>query len=315
VSVASVVPANKYKNYSLTRDFVEGISILLKQRIITSVILIPLALGLVFYTPLEWFSYAAAGLVMLGAWEWASFMGLQKAQQRLGFVALIGAILAALNLYWPIESLWQQGKLVADANYLLTLAFAWWLVATALVWSYPKSAAAWHKGLLMCAIAGVLTLIPLWLALNALRSAQYQQSELYGSVLIMAVLGIVWCADIGAYFVGKNLGKHKLMPLVSPNKTIEGLLGGLTSSAVFAVIFCYFADVDASKWAYFAVIAVIVALFSAVGDLLESMFKREAGLKDSGRCLPGHGGILDRIDSLTSATPIFVALYAWTLSL
>lgn len=281
----------------------------------TSVVLAPLALLLVFYTPLPLFSFIAGAIALLGAWEWSGLMGLCKKFHRFAYVAVVAAVIALLHSHWPIESLWQQGQLVADANYLFTLAFAWWIVATFLVVKYPSMSRAWSEGIAMRAVAGLLTLVPLWLALNVLRSAQYVESEQFGSTLIMVVLGIVWSADIGAYFAGKNLGKHKLMPKVSPNKTIEGLVGGLLTAVVFVLIFCHVAEVDKSMWLVYSVSTIVIALFSAVGDLLESMFKREAGLKDSGRCLPGHGGILDRIDSLTAAAPIFALCYAWTVTL
>ena len=102
---------------------------------------------------------------------------------------------------------------------------------------------------------------------------------------------------------------------MSPNKTIEGLLGGVVASVIFVLVFCHYSNVDMAVWPIYAIMTAFIALFSAVGDLLESMFKREVGLKDSGSCLPGHGGILDRLDSLTAAAPIFVLCYAWTLSL
>ncbi|KID57644.1 phosphatidate cytidylyltransferase [Pseudoalteromonas luteoviolacea] len=288
---------------------------MLKQRIMTSAVLAPLALILVFYTPLNLFSVIAASIVLLGAWEWASLMGISKPLYRLAYVAVTGVFIATLHFHWPIESLWQSGKLVADANYVFTLAAAWWIVATLLVTRYPKMAKSWSQGIVMPAIAGFLTLIPLWLALNVLRSADYHASEQFGSILIMVVLGIVWSADIGAYFAGKNLGKRKLMPNVSPNKTIEGLIGGLITAVVFVLIFCYCSDVEHKHWLMYGLLTVVIALFSAIGDLLESMFKREAGLKDSGSCLPGHGGILDRIDSLTAAAPMFALFYAWTVTL
>ncbi|MCF2859433.1 phosphatidate cytidylyltransferase [Pseudoalteromonas sp. SMS1] len=288
---------------------------MLKQRIMTSVVLAPLALLLVFYTPLQLFSLIAGAIVLLGAWEWASLMGLKTSAHRAVYVSITATLIALLHVHWPIESLWQSGKLVADANYLFTLAAAWWIVATLLVIRYPKMARAWSQGVVMPAVAGFLTLVPLWLALNVLRSAEYNSSEQFGSVLIMVVLGIVWSADIGAYFAGKNLGKRKLMPNVSPNKTIEGLIGGLLTSVVFVLIFCYCSDIDYKHWLLYGALTLVIALFSAIGDLLESMFKREAGLKDSGSCLPGHGGILDRIDSLTAAAPLFALLYAWTVTL
>lgn len=288
---------------------------MLKQRILTSLVLAPLALLLVFYTPLTLFSYIAGAIVLLGAWEWSAFMGLCDKVKRVAFVVFIGVFLALLNWHWPIESLWVDGQLVGDANYIFTLSFSWWIVATYLVWRYPAMAKAWNDGLVMRAIAGILTLVPLWLALNTLRSANYVESTHFGSMLILVVLGIVWSADIGAYFTGKNFGKHKLMPKVSPNKTIEGLAGGVAAAVIFVLAFSYFTDVDMGVWPIYAVMTIFIALFSAIGDLLESMFKREAGLKDSGSCLPGHGGILDRLDSLTAAAPIFVLCYAWTLSL
>ena len=286
---------------------------MLIKRILTSVVLAPAALALVFFTPLELFSLIAGLIVLLSAWEWSAFMGLKKTANRFSYVVAMAALLFAANLYWPIQSLWQNGQLIGSANYVFTLAVAWWLVACALVWTYPRTAKAWHSGVVMRAIAGVLTLVPMWLALNVLRSLDYSTDVTRGSTLIMVVLGIVWSADIGAYFSGKNIGKHKLMPLVSPNKTIEGLVGGLICSALFVITFCYFTQVPSDKWAIYGGMAVIVALFSAVGDLLESMFKREVGLKDSGSCLPGHGGILDRIDSLTAAAPLFASFYTWTL--
>ncbi|WP_105168891.1 phosphatidate cytidylyltransferase [Pseudoalteromonas sp. T1lg23B] len=288
---------------------------MLKQRILTSVVLAPLAMLLVFYTPLALFSFIAGAIVLLGAWEWSAFIGLSSLKQRSSFVALMSGVLLLLHWHWPITTLWQDGRLLADANYIFTLAFAWWLVATFLVVKYPRMAKAWSEGVVMRAVAGLLTLVPLWLALNVLRSAEYQQAHQYGSTLIMVVLGIVWSADIGAYFAGKNFGKHKLMPNVSPNKTIEGLVGGVITAVVFVVLFCHFAQVEQRLWPIYAVMTLFIALFSAVGDLLESMFKREVGLKDSGSCLPGHGGILDRIDSLTAAAPIFALFYAWTVTL
>ncbi|WP_105200531.1 MULTISPECIES: phosphatidate cytidylyltransferase [unclassified Pseudoalteromonas] len=288
---------------------------MLKQRIITSLVLAPLALALVFLAPLDWFSYCAGGIVLLGAYEWSALMGICNRGKRLIYVALVGVLVALMQWHWPITALWQQGQMLPDINYVFTLALAWWIVATILVVRYPKFSDAWSQGYLMRGISGILTLAPLWLALCVLRSANYDESSQFGSYLILAVLGIVWCADIGAYFCGKNFGKHKLMPKVSPNKTIEGFVGGLLSAAIFVLVFCYFKDIEPGMWAPYALMAVIVAAFSAVGDLLESMFKRQAGMKDSGKCLPGHGGILDRIDSLTAAAPIFVVFYAWTMTL
>lgn len=288
---------------------------MLKQRILTSLILAPLALLLVFYVPLHWFTYCAAGVALLGAWEWSALMGICQRAKRFVFVLVVAAIIAVMEYHFPIDALWQQGQLITQASYVFLAAFVWWLIATVLVVAYPRLTSGWANNLVVSAVAGILTLVPLWLALNTLRSVQYDTSTTFGSFLILAVLGIVWSADIGAFFAGKNLGRHKLMPKVSPNKTIEGLAGGVLCAVLFTVIFCYFYGVPSSQWLVYGLVTALIAVFSAVGDLLESMFKRQAGMKDSGRCLPGHGGILDRIDSLTAAAPIFALCYAWALTL
>lgn len=122
---------------------------MLKQRILTSLVLAPLALALVFYTPLTLFSYFAGAIVLMGAWEWSAFMGLCDKLKRGAFVLLVAVLLGLLNLHWPIETLWQDGQLVGDANYLFTLSFSWWLVASYLVWRYPAMAKGWNEGLVM----------------------------------------------------------------------------------------------------------------------------------------------------------------------
>ena len=130
----------------------------------------------------------------------------------------------------------------------------------------------------------------------------------------MYVFGLVWCADSGAYFVGRKFGKRKLAPRVSPNKSIEGLMGGLATSAVVAVAVGYYAlPHELLPQLAFLVLSGVATLSSVLGDLFESMLKRRAGIKDSGTILPGHGGVLDRIDSLLSATPVF-ALGVWLLT-
>ncbi len=285
---------------------------MLKQRIITSVVLIPVVLALIFFAPLNVFSPLVAGVILLGAWEWSALMELKNKLIRLAYVGCIGVLLGLVHYNWPIELIWKNKVIIQPVIYILAAAFSWWIIATVLVFSYPKKVAHGRLKLLIRALVGVLTLVPLWLALNVLRSFEYQTDTLAGTALIFMVLGIVWSADIGAYFSGKRFGKRKLMPHVSPNKTLEGLVGGVIASAVFVFISSAIAEIQLAKALILAALAILVALFSAVGDLLESMFKREAGMKDSGSCLPGHGGIMDRIDSLTAAAPVFVVL-VWAM--
>ncbi len=284
---------------------------MLKHRILTSAVLAPAALGLVFYAPLAWFTLIAGAIVCLGVWEWSRLVGYQKASTRGTLVVAAAGLMVYLDKGLNINSLWQQGALVEEAYVIFLTTGAWWLLATLLVVLYPRAKHAWAGSQITRIIAGLFTLIPLWLGLNTLRAMHFDTDSAYGSLAIVFVLGIVWSADIGAYFSGKNFGKRKMMPAVSPNKTLEGLLGGLVAVAIFAVAFCLIAGVHTDKLLLVAGLSVVVAVFSAVGDLLESMFKREAGVKDSGSCLPGHGGILDRIDSLTAAVPLFILVLVW----
>ncbi|MFT5313561.1 MAG: phosphatidate cytidylyltransferase, partial [Paraglaciecola sp.] len=156
---------------------------------------------------------------------------------------------------------------------------------------------------------GVFTLVPTWVAIVSLRSSLYEVDPYYGASLIFYVLGIVWAADIGAFFVGVKFGRHKLRPRVSPGKTFEGLMGGVFASSAIIAFAALHYQVDPSRIWLHIVIGGLTVGVSALGDLNESMFKRCAGIKDSGTLLPGHGGVLDRIDSLTAAFPVFAFCY------
>jgi phosphatidate cytidylyltransferase len=158
-------------------------------------------------------------------------------------------------------------------------------------------------------VFGILTLIPTWVAIVSLRTSLFDIDSFYGASLIFYVLGIVWAADIGAYFVGVKFGKHKLRPNVSPGKTLEGLFGGVMASFAIIAFAALHYQVEPSRiWLHLTIGGLTVGV-SALGDLNESMFKRCAGIKDSGKLLPGHGGIMDRIDSLTAAFPVFAFCY------
>jgi phosphatidate cytidylyltransferase len=163
----------------------------------------------------------------------------------------------------------------------------------------------------MKSIFGYLTLIPAWLALLTIRQWDYQFDQNNGAWLSLFVFGIVWAADIGAYFAGKKFGSHKLMPRVSPGKTMEGFIGGMIAVAILAIAVMYKQQIDIADWLVLVTGCVVIGVISAFGDLSESMLKRDAGIKDSGNILPGHGGLLDRIDSLTAAMPVFLVLFSY----
>lgn len=279
-----------------------------KQRVLTALILAPLALLAVFYLPLPGFVVFISAAFLLAAWEWSGFCGLAKASMRAVYVGITGAIF--LLLYWLLPSQLDQ-PLVAQLllHSLLLVGVAWWLIATILVLTFPRSQSLWAKKDWLKALMGWLTLIPAWAAVLYIRFTGYAESEFTGAWLICALLGLVWAADIGGYIVGKPFGKHKLLPQVSPGKTVEGMLGGISFVMLLVTVVALLQDWPAQTLGWY-IAALALTVLSVFGDLSESMFKRVAGVKDSGAFLPGHGGILDRIDSLTATAPLFALIVA-----
>jgi phosphatidate cytidylyltransferase len=289
---------------------------LLKQRIITGLVLAPLTLACVYFLGAEAFAIFCSIVILIGAWEWGPLMGLTSNINRVVFMVVISIIMALLAVVAPVTAMWgslDNGLTPLYQNILLVAAL-WWLVAAFLVYSYPNNSGLWRDNMLVKGLIGVLTLIPAWIAFIAIRTLNIDSEPYFGAHLLFASLSIVWAADVGAYFCGKRFGKHKLMPKVSPNKTLEGFFGGLVCVAVLALLInVAFVSGDSENVfgsvPVLLVIAIVTAIVSAVGDLNESMLKRAAGIKDTGTILPGHGGLLDRIDSLVAATPIFILLY------
>jgi len=253
----------------------------LKTRIITAVVLILLLLAVVFVLPPIATVVAVTAMVIAGAWEWSGFLRAPAVALRAVYVAIVVCLL------WAV---WQIGGTPRGRNTVLMLALIWWIVALLWIIFAPRRAST-----LLAAVAGVLALVPSWMALVQLR---YMPS---GAEWMLFVLVLVWAADIGAYFVGRKYGRTRLAPAVSPGKTWEGVLGGVVLSALVAFAGATYFGVD---WPMFVGLCIAVVGFSIVGDLTESLLKRFAGVKDSGTLFPGHGGVMDRIDSVTSAAPI-----------
>ena len=282
---------------------------MLKQRIITAIILAPLAILAILFLPVEQFKIAVAGVVALGAYEWAKMSGINGRVSKATFMALILLICGVLIFAVDGQSIWYQSELNSLYKGILSIAAVWWAVSLAMILTYPKYSSVWTENIPIRAAFGILTLIPTWVAIVSLRTNLYEVDPFYGASLIFYVLGIVWAADIGAFFVGVKFGKHKLRPNVSPGKSIEGLLGGVMASLAIIAFAALHYQFEASRIGLHLVIGVVTVAVSALGDLNESMFKRCAGIKDSGKLLPGHGGIMDRIDSLTAAFPVFAFCY------
>ncbi len=263
----------------------------LKQRVITALVLAPPVMAAVLLLPTALFASMLAIVVGLGAWEWAKLAGLSSPRAQQTYVALV---VFFLGFVWFLQD-WQEGVLL-----LLLLALAWWLVAAVWVIRYPASATAWSTAVWRRGVIGFLVLIPAWAALVVLHGHGEQ-----GPRLVLLVMLLIWGADSGAYFAGRKWGRDKLAPFVSPGKSWQGLWGGLAAALLIAVLFTDLFSIRVDYHFYFITICIITAIFSVLGDLVESMFKREAGIKDSSNLLPGHGGMLDRIDSFTAAAPVF----------
>lgn len=259
---------------------------MLKQRVITALWLLPLALFGFFGLSGWQFSLFVGLVIVLGAWEWAQLAGFKMQSGRMGFAAATGVIYSVLQVL-PGLSL-----------PLLWLALAWWCLAALMVMRYPESTRYWG-GRWGSLFIGWLILLPAGIGLLKLKALPA------GNLFILAIMMLVWTADVSAYFTGKAFGKRKLAPDVSPGKSWAGLYGGLVSSLLVALGFALYLSLPKLQLLLFLLACAVIVLFSVVGDLTESMFKRQAGVKDSSSLLPGHGGVLDRIDSLAAALPLF----------
>lgn len=259
----------------------------IKKRVITALVLGAVVLIVIFALPPVATVVALTLIVLAGAWEWSAFLRVTKVWQRLLYVAVVGVLLPLV---------WNYTKESDGLRLVLQVAVAWWVIALGWVMFAPRvvsSSAA--------AMAGVLALVPAWVALARLRMDP--TDPLRGAEWIVFALLLVQSADIGAFFAGRRFGRHRLAPNVSPGKTWEGVIGGLLASAIIAVIGGLRFGIPLL---HFLPLCLAVVAFSIVGDLTESLLKRFAGLKDSGRLFPGHGGVMDRIDSVTAAAPLLL---------
>ncbi|TXS92091.1 phosphatidate cytidylyltransferase [Parahaliea maris] len=269
---------------------------MLKQRVLTALVMAALFLSAMALLPLPGLALFFAAAVALGAWEWAPLADWRSPVGRVLFVLLNLGLLAGLYVYCDLGARPQR----AQVQPVLGLACLWWSFLMLWVKGYPSSALLW-RSFAARTVMGMLVMGFAWVA------AVYLLSFPRGGILMVCMVLIVAAADIGAYFAGKRFGKHKLAAAVSPAKTWEGFWGGMASVVLLALLFWYLLPPAMAHISLTAVIAVTVAtaLASVVGDLTVSMVKRESGVKDSGSLLPGHGGVLDRLDSICGAAPVF----------
>ena len=266
---------------------------MLGTRVLTAAVALPLAVLAILFLPPMGLAVAVGALMLAGAFEWAALAGLAMRGRAVFVVA--AAVVMALAL-----GLSEADGPVSSDGLVLGLAAVFWVGAIGLVVRFP---ARWHATLGRRPVALVVGLIVL--AAPVVAVAYIDQAD-QGPLLVLLLCLMIWGADTGAYVAGRTLGRHKLVPRVSPGKTIEGAAGGLATAMILGALGALVLGLDGWRTLGVALLGAWIATISIVGDLTISMFKRSAGVKDSGRLFPGHGGVLDRLDSMLAAAPWFV---------
>ncbi len=266
----------------------------MKQRVITALLLAPLAIALVLLAPTHWVLLLMAAALLLGLWEWTRLIGIRSRAARAAALLVNAGALAALALLGTPSILF----IVALAG------AAWWLLVC--LWLLRPGFASGPRGQPLKLLAGSLMVLPTWCAVALLHA-----DGALGPAWTLFGLLLVWAADTFAYFAGSRIGGPKLAPRISPGKTWAGFGGGLTGACLICVPAVPLLGLHWPQLPTLIGLALVVGLLSVVGDLFESLIKRQAGAKDSGTLIPGHGGVLDRIDSVVAALPVFVVGKVW----
>ncbi|PIE00060.1 MAG: phosphatidate cytidylyltransferase [Thiothrix nivea] len=265
---------------------------MLKQRIITGLILAVIAGSAIYLLPVYTFALVALfALVGIGAWEWGILTGAAEGMPQM--LAPLPAMLVSYLLLlfgWPLLP-------------VLLVSVIVWCVIVWLLFTYQPGTRLYQERPYILKSLSLLVLVPAWYALVNLHGTHYGY--------VFYLISLIALADIGAYFSGKQFGKHKLAPSLSPGKTREGVLGGLLLTLLWAIFWAVYSMHSVRDMSLFVLFSMLAVVMSVMGDLFISLIKREAGAKDSGTLLPGHGGVLDRIDSLLAAAPVFTLGLLW----
>ena len=258
------------------------------RRWLTAIGLVPIVVVIVLFLPPPAFHAALLLVVAAGAWEWSRLAGLSPVPVHAAVaVASLAVVLVSGAVPWGAFA-W--------------VGVAWWLAALAAIVRFRGPVPSRAPGRPALAIAGWLVLVPAGAALAEVHAGPD------GPALAMTLLAVVWAADTGAWFIGRRFGRTRLAPHVSPGKTWEGVAGGVVAGTATGAAAAWWLGL---AWSDLLPAAALASGASVVGDLYESVAKRRAGVKDSGRLLPGHGGVLDRIDGLTAAAPVYAVMMAW----
>jgi phosphatidate cytidylyltransferase len=269
----------------------------LKQRIITAIFLIAILFAALYILPIEYFSSVVGVFVLLAAWEWTALCGMKNSLLRIAYLLFLSLLYLSIN----------QLPLLDVLTMMSGMAVFWWMWSIVWLIRFQRQVKSFERNTWVFGLIGLLVLLPFWFAVVMLNLAPKLNPQA-GQLLLFVVL-LVALSDTSAYFVGKRFGTLKLASRISPGKSWEGLLG-----AVFCVSLCVLPLAQVLQVQIFSRlelmgIGLIIVIAGVVGDLFESLVKRLAGVKDSGKILPGHGGILDRIDAYTAALPIMMAIY------
>lgn len=272
-----------------------------KTRLLAALIMAPVAIAAILLLSTPWIVALAAVVFLAGLWEWFELAEIEDTLART--VLLVAHLALMVAIVWASRS--ASGYSYVLFQLASVIGVVWWLLA--LLWlrhyDFASNHQTWARFFKLA--AGALAVIPAWCAL-----AWIHATEPNGHIWLFTALGIVWAADSAAYFAGRHFGGRlfggrKLAPRVSPNKTFEGLLGGVLGGVLAGICGALLAGATGAQVPLVALVALLATLASVIGDLYESLLKRHAGVKDSGHLIPGHGGILDRIDGVLAALPVF----------
>ncbi len=278
-----------------------------KTRLLAALIMAPIAILSVLFLPSPILAALSALMFLAALWEWLKLAEVDDTLARTILLMLNLALMVAL--VWGSRS--SQGGSFALLQLVVVIGVVWWLLA--MLWMKHYNFASDHDShaRVFKLAAGTLAVVPAWCALGLIHASQPN-----GHRWLLLALFLVWSADTGAYFTGRKFagkwfGGRKLAPRISPNKSIEGLLGGLLLALVVAMIGAPLAGATVDQLPAVALVSLVCVGFSVCGDLFESMLKRHVNVKDSGNLIPGHGGVLDRVDSVLAALPVFALGKIW----
>jgi phosphatidate cytidylyltransferase len=282
----------------------------LKQRIITAVILLLCLFTATTLFPPFWFALFIAAVVLVASWEWGALIGLTDSKSRQAYLATMILMLIGALLLLGLEPGTDRIDLFR-ALMVLSLGLVWWSIAWLMLFGYPGNAEQWNDKSKI-GLMGLLALIPTWVGIVVLKYL------LPSGFLVLGLVIMVAAVDVGAYFAGRAFGSRPLAPSLSPKKTWEGVWGGLATCCVVGALFVwgmhsYLFELNIWQIIVLLFSSLVITVFAVVGDLVESMLKRNSNLKDSGHILPGHGGILDRVDAILAVTPVSVIILLLTL--